>query len=152
MGLHGLTLENSRGQFAARRKVNFNFTDEEMETFETFGYQYLTLHWNRLSGTMPPELYVGLSSELAVLNLERNGGIGGTISTWIGTMSNLTTILLSKNSISGTLPTEILARLSKLTTLLVGINKLTGPIPEFPTKITSLDLQNNVSGCILCAL
>ena len=85
----------------------------------------LDLSYNRLSGTLPPE--IGDLTELRVLYLQYNR-LSGTIPLEIGSLTQLRELLLYRNDFSGTIPLEI-GGLTKLIELDLSYNDLSGTIP-----------------------
>lgn len=102
----------------------------------------LTLNYNQLSGTIPPDL--NSLTHLQLLYLYDNQ-ISGNIPSELGDLINLKKLSLNNNQISGTIPTE-LSNLNHLTHLHLGNNQLTGVVPSQLNqliKLESLDLANN---------
>ena len=108
----------------------------------------LTLHSNRLSGSIPPEL--GSLGLLGRLDL-RSNEIGGGIPSEIGELEVLESLLLAGNRLAGPIPPE-LGGLASLTEFDLTGNQLSGPIPAELGDLASLatlDLSgNDLSGAI----
>ena len=109
----------------------------------------LSLGWNYLSGTIPPEL--GNLTNLTQLFLDGNQ-LSGSIPTELGNLTKLTYLDLSSNDqLNGSIPTE-LGNLTKLTQLFLDGNQLSGAIPPelgSLTNLISLYLSDNqLSGSI----
>ncbi len=91
-------------------------TDESGRVIE------LILWFNKLSGTIPPEL--GDLTALTALRLNGNN-LNGTIPPELGNLTALTALNLSDNQLSGTIPPE-LGHLGNLDALYLAGNRLTG--------------------------
>ena len=102
----------------------------------------ITLRFNRLTGSIPPEL--GQLSQLTYLSLLFNQ-LTGSIPPELGQLSQLTKLILSSNQLTGSIPPE-LGQLSQLTKLILHSNQLTGSPPselgQIPNLI-SLSLERN---------
>lgn len=104
-------------------------------------FQDIWLQNNRLTGTIPEELFVLLPS-LRMAGLYSNE-IQGTIPTEVGLASNLETLALSKNHLVGSIPTEI-ANLSHLILLGLVSNSLAGHLPaKWPKMLVVAQLEEN---------
>ena len=102
----------------------------------------LSLRFNRLMGTIPPEL--GDLSSLTALDLDFNQ-LTGPIPLGLGRLSNLTELSLSSNELTGPIPAE-LGNLSNLKSLDLDFNQMTGPIPPELgnlSNLTELSLSSN---------
>ena len=108
----------------------------------------LSLEWNGLRGTIPPEL--GNLTFLSALYLYGNH-LSGAIPPELGNLSNLTQLEINHNRLSGQIPSE-LGRLTELTNLRLQSNQLSGRIPSelgHLNDLTSLSLDSNrLSGSI----
>ncbi len=103
---------------------------------------HISLSYNQLSGTMPPEL--GVLSHLHLLALGGNQ-LYGPIPAELGDLSDLVTLNLSSNQLSGHLPAA-LGNLAELEDLVLAFNQLSGTIPRSLGKMGSLltlNLSNN---------
>uniref|UniRef100_A0A0D9WEZ5 non-specific serine/threonine protein kinase n=1 Tax=Leersia perrieri TaxID=77586 RepID=A0A0D9WEZ5_9ORYZ len=103
----------------------------------------LNLFGMNLEGTLSDD--IGSLTELTVLDLSSNRGLGGTLTPAIGKLVNLVTLALIGCSFSGNLPTE-LGNLSQLDFLGLNSNQFTGKIPPSLgklSKVTWLDLADN---------
>ena len=94
----------------------------------------LDLSWNKLSGTIPPEL--GTLMGLSRLDLFANN-LTGVIPKEIGNLTNLEFLRLNYMYLQGDIPSE-LVRLTKLEILNLEVNLLTGPIPLELTQLSRL--------------
>jgi len=102
----------------------------------------LSLDWQNISGTIPPEL--GNLLNLSVLSLYKNQ-LKGSIPSELSNIVNLKKLYASHNKLTGPIPPE-LGKLSSLSGLDLSDNQLTGPIPPELGKLSSLsdlDLSNN---------
>lgn len=104
---------------------------------------------NRLTGTIPPELFQGRRSNdsaatgdstLRFLNLQGNQ-LTGTVPSEIRSAQRLTFLRLQHNMLSGTLPSE-LGELTSLELLNVGSNLFRGVVPETMGCLPRLGLLN----------
>ena len=105
--------------------------------------QIFDLSRNRISGTIPEELYTILSLEEIILNANRD--LSGTISASIGNLSNLREFSVHENQMTGPIPLSI-TTLSNLEVLSIYKNNLTGTIiPELGnlTSLTRLQIGAN---------
>ena len=102
----------------------------------------LDLSFNRLYGTLPPEIRD--LTELRVLHLRHNR-LFGTLPPEIGALTELRELHLHYNRFSGTIPPEI-GNLTRLRDLQLYRNNLSGIIPAALgdlTELTDLDLSYN---------
>ena len=109
---------------------------------------FLSLHTNRLSGTLPTE--VGLLTTMRDrLHLHTNR-ISGVLPTQLGMLTQTTLPALHNNAVSGTLPTE-LARLEQLLFPSLSYNRISGTTPsQMQAKWTSLQARlESVRGTLL---
>jgi Leucine-rich repeat (LRR) protein len=108
----------------------------------------LSLTFNQLSGSIPPEM--GNMTSLQYLFLGDNN-LTGSIPASLGNLTALTDLGLQANQLSGTIPKE-LANLTQLVYLALFDNQLTGNIPVELIKLTKLrDLLldiNKLSGSV----
>jgi len=105
-------------------------------------------NWNKLSGTIPPQLAnLNYLKKLAV----GNSKISGNIPPELGNITSLTELLLFKSELSGTIPKE-LGNLTALNYLNLSENRLTGSIPKEFGNLTLLTFlwisRNQLSGNI----
>ena len=124
---------------------------------------YLELYDNRLSGTIPSEIY--RPSSLSRIRLQNNS-LTGTVNFQVGQLSNLEEIRVGANSLKGTIPSalyslssmvdfrfednQITGQLSSsigklnntLRTVFLANNQMTGPLP-----ITALESLGYLSKC-----
>jgi hypothetical protein len=108
------------------------------------GHVYgLGLHWNGLSGPLPPQM--GDLTNLAVLFLSQNH-LTGLIPHEIGNLTGLTTLDLGDNDLSGPIPGQ-LGSLPHVTFIDLSNNQLTGGVPwQFGGLLglwSSLDFSDN---------
>jgi hypothetical protein len=94
----------------------------------------LTLYFNTLTGTIPPE--ISLLSELTELKLQNNA-LTGHIPAGIGELTALRQLIVSYNELTGVIPKE-LGQLAGLELLWVHCNQLTGTLPAELGKLTAL--------------
>lgn len=87
----------------------------------------ITLSNNNLTGVLPAKL--ANFSQLSVLHIDHNPGLGGSIPPELGTLITLTSLLLDHNKLTGPIPQE-LTKLKKLWRLNLGDNELTGKLPD----------------------
>ena len=108
----------------------------------------LVLEGNGLRGPIPPEL--GNLSDLSLLNLQYNG-FSGSIPPELGDLLNLRSMILARNRLGGPIPSE-LANLSNLTILNLQDNGLSGSIPPELGNLLNLESMalddNRLSGAI----
>ena len=108
----------------------------------------LSLRYNDLTGTIPPEL--GNLTNLTKAMLDRNS-LFGEIPSEIGNLTNLTRLELWRNNLTGPIPSEI-GNLGNLKWLDLQDNLLTGPIPPEIGKLANLTFLwldfNRLSGSI----
>jgi RHS repeat-associated protein/uncharacterized repeat protein (TIGR01451 family) len=105
--------------------------------------QALDLTFNKLTGTIPPELRN--LSNLEGLNLVENQ-IGGAIPSQLGDLVNLKWLVLAMNPIGGRIPPE-LGKLSKLEDLEINDMQLSGGLPPELGNLSALHniyLSNNL--------
>ena len=110
-------------------------------------FRHLSLAGNRLTGTLPEELF-GIGA-LEWLELSYNRLTGTVPSNASGAVrcDSLGNLSLAHNAISGTLPAW-LAELENLTTLNLKVNHLSCKPPKHWRKVESLDiLTGNVFSC-----
>ncbi|KAF2930104.1 hypothetical protein DAI22_05g107700 [Oryza sativa Japonica Group] len=103
----------------------------------------LNLFGMNLEGTLSDD--IGNLTELTVLDLSSNRGVGGTLTPAIGKLANLRILALIGCSFSGNVPSE-LGNLSQLDFLGLNSNQFTGKIPPSLgklSKVTWLDLADN---------
>ncbi len=108
----------------------------------------INLNFNRLNGSIPPEL--GNLSNLQLLYLGSNQ-LSGSIPPELGNLGNLVDLSLNSNQLTGSIPPE-LGNLSNLEVLSLGKNKLIGSIPVelgnlYNLRALYLD-QNQLTGSI----
>ena len=102
----------------------------------------LDLRWNTLTGRIPREM--GRLVNLKYLGLAANL-LTGRIPRELGGLSRVETLHLTENSLTGVIPAEI-GNLSRLQHLLLSQNRLAGSIPPELGRLTALrelDLTNN---------
>ena len=108
----------------------------------------ISLHANRLTGPVPPEL-VDLP-RLHSVDLSENS-LADSIPAGMGDLAELRVLVLRDNSVSGSIPDE-LGSLSNLVRLDLEQNRLTGAIPAFLPDLPDLDFvnlgSNRLSGTI----
>ena len=108
----------------------------------------LHLHFNQLSGSIPPEL--GNLANLKGLYLHNNQ-LSGSIPSELGNLANLETLFLGDNQLSGSIPPE-LGNLANLEWLFLSGNQLSGSIPPELGNLASLKglnlASNQLSGPI----
>ena len=108
----------------------------------------LNLSFNRLYGTLPPE--IGDLTELRVLHLHYNS-LSGTIPSEIGNLTRLRNLQLYGNDLAGTIPAA-LGDLTELTDLDLSYNELAGTVPPEIGKLVQLRTlyleSNNLFGAI----
>lgn len=97
--------------------------------------EVLNLHFNKLTGTIPPE--IGSLSNLNELELSYNQ-INGSIPKELCKLTRLELLDLGLNSLSGTIPPEI-GQLTNLKLLSLGDNGLSGEIPSTISNLTKLE-------------
>jgi len=104
---------------------------------------WLSLGWNKLTGTIPSEL--GNLTSLTNLHLGGNS-LTGTIPAELGNLSNLTWLNLQLNSLTGTIPSEF-GNLTNLTNFYINNNSLSGIFPrevsDLP-KLTDTNYEGNL--------
>jgi hypothetical protein len=96
---------------------------------------------NRLTGTIPNDIFTANLTELWLANNE----IIGTIPSALGLATDLTSLIVYQNRLTGTIPTTI-GNLSKLQQLQAYANALTGTLPSglfASTKLKDLRLEQN---------
>lgn len=106
--------------------------------------QILTLSQNRLTGTLPVEIFASASASLLHLDLSYNM-LSGTIPLQIGNLGKLVGLDLSYNKLTGPIPSSI-GELLILQKLDLSSNRLTGTIPDSIHQLQSLvflALSNN---------
>ncbi len=115
-------------------------TDEEGYVIEIF------MPWNRLTGSIPPEL--GDLGRLEVLALYGND-LSGPIPPEIGKLTALRRLSISSNELEGPIPPEI-GNLINVDTMYLSGNKLSGPIPPEFGNLAALEhlaiFENELSG------
>ncbi|RRT46102.1 hypothetical protein B296_00046246, partial [Ensete ventricosum] len=94
----------------------------------------LSLRYNALSGSLPPDL--SAVSELRNLYLQENR-FSGEIPPALGSLKNLIRLSLAGNQFSGEIPPE-LNNLTRLRTLYLERNRLVGEIPRFDLRNLAL--------------
>ncbi|KAM0932612.1 putative protein kinase RLK-Pelle-LRR-III family [Dioscorea sansibarensis] len=106
----------------------------------------LSLHSNRLSGPLPPDL--SSLSSLRHLYLQDNRFSGG-FPPWIPVLTRLTRLDLSKNAFDGEIPVAV-NNLTRLTGLLLQQNNFSGKLPSINIqKLGSFNVsKNHLSGSI----
>ena len=108
----------------------------------------LSLDWNQLSGSIPPE--VGNLTNLQYLYL-RSNQLSGSIPPQLGNLTNLQELWLCENQLSGIIPPQ-LGNLANLQQLCLGVNQLGGSIPPELGSLTDLAwlmlFINQLSGSI----
>ena len=139
---HGVTT-NSNGR-VIRLELHYNQLTGKIppELGGLSNLRDLFLSYNQLTGEIPPEL--GGLSNLAELGLRANQ-LTGEIPPKLGGLSNLTWLSLDANQLTGEIPPE-LGRLPNLTELYLHYNHLTGEIPPELgglSNLISLTLSNN---------
>ncbi|KAG8651681.1 MDIS1-interacting receptor like kinase 2 [Manihot esculenta] len=157
--------------------VQINLTYVELQgTLDEFNFSALSnlssldLHYNALTGKIPPE--ISNLSKLSILNLGYNK-FHGQIPKEIGNMTNLNVLIFSNNFLIGSIPDTVwnltnlyklnlgsnhlvgsispeLGKLRSLVELRLYLNNLTGPIPSSIGDLTSLKVLsvygNQLSG------
>ena len=117
-------------------------------TCEAGHVQTISLGWNKLSGSIPPEL--GNLINLTILVLDVNELVG-SIPPELGNLGSLSSLYLNSNQLSGSIPPE-LGNLTNLYDLLLDSNQLSGSIPAELgnlVKVQQLFLSGNqLSGSI----
>ena len=112
----------------------------------------LILSQNKLSGTLPSELFVGLGNNLVALDIGNNM-LAGTIPSEIGKLQHLASLNAEANLLEGSLPLEM-NRLSPNLKLNLTQNLLTGTVPKMfcGGGEMSSDLLYKMNGCdaVLC--
>ncbi len=110
--------------------------------------QTISLYYNYLNGAIPLEL--SELSELQFLILHDNG-LSGNIPPELGNLSSLKMLDLESNKLSGSIPPE-LSNLANLEALKLSTNKLSGSIPPELGKLSNVQLLllccNDLSGNI----
>ena len=98
------------------------------------GLRVLSLGYNQLTGTIPPEL--GNLTRLSQLDL-RDNRLTGSIPTQLSNLTGMKYLYLSENQLTGTIPD--LSKMTSLNHLYLGNNNFTsGGIPAWVTKLTRL--------------
>jgi hypothetical protein len=109
----------------------------------------IDLTYNKLSGTIPVEIFGGSPSRQRVLVSSNNWStlsFTETLPSDFGSLTALTSLSLDHNSFTGTLASE-LGSMSTLNRLSLVHNKLKGTLPSelgFMTALTRLSLDNNI--------
>ena len=107
----------------------------------------LRLWWNRLKGTLAPE--IGDLSHLRVLQLGGNPELSGVLWPEVGNLTRLEALFLYHTGLKGPLPASV-GRLLGLRRLQVSRSRLRGPLPQQLTKLLGLQfLESSKTG--LCA-
>jgi hypothetical protein len=110
--------------------------------------QLLSLCYNQLTGSIPPEL--GNLSKLVELDLYYNN-LTESIPSQLGSLENLQVLYLFNNQLSGSIPPD-LGNLSNLAWLNLSFNSLSGSIPSALGNLNSLVnlnlSDNSLSGSI----
>ncbi|EHA8587934.1 putative leucine-rich repeat receptor-like protein kinase [Cocos nucifera] len=88
-----------------------------------------------LKGTLSGD--IGQLSELQILDLSYNNGLGGQLTANIGNLKKITTLILIGCSFSGNIPEEI-GNLGNLSFLALNSNKFTGKIPASLGTLSNL--------------
>ncbi|KAJ8450511.1 hypothetical protein Cgig2_002196 [Carnegiea gigantea] len=103
----------------------------------------IILPGTNLAGSLPEDI---LSlSELQILDLSNNKGLGGPLPSKIGTLKNLVNLVLIRCNFSGPIP-ESIGSLQKLKSLFLNSNNFTGSIPHSVGNLRNLvwlDLSDN---------
>ncbi|XP_062165160.1 leucine-rich repeat receptor protein kinase HPCA1-like isoform X2 [Alnus glutinosa] len=97
---------------------------------------------NKLSGTVPPQLF---SSNMNLIHvLFDNNNLSGIIPSTLGLVQTLEVVRLDRNSLSGPVPPNI-SSLANLIELSLSNNNLTGPMPNLTgmNLLYNLDMSNN---------
>ena len=94
---------------------------------------------NFLTGTIPAEMFAGLSS-LLILDLSENK-LTGTLPISIGNLTRLDSLKLQNNKLSGGFPSSF-AHLASLGLLDISYNHFSGPVPSVLGKAQLLSLIN----------
>ena len=106
----------------------------------------IILHYNNLTGTIPPD--IGNLDSLTYLDLSTNH-LTGKIPHEIGNLTKLTNLDFAFNQLSDSIPNEI-CNLTNLENLILMANNLVGPIPENIDNLSHLKYlylaQNQLTG------
>lgn len=106
----------------------------------------LTLSHNKLSGTLPNNIFSDISQFLK-FNLNNNK-LSGPLPRSLSSTQSIGTFNLSNNLFSGTLPDWIHGGAGNSLFIDLSNNRISGPIPDLPTTLSSknhaLNLNNNV--------
>ncbi|GKV35136.1 hypothetical protein SLEP1_g43445 [Rubroshorea leprosula] len=97
---------------------------------------------NKLSGTIPPELF---SSEMVLIHVLFDGNqLTGIIPSTLGLVQTLEVLRLDRNALIGTVPLNI-NNLTNVNELNLAHNNLTGPLPDLTSMSTLnyVDLSSN---------
>ncbi|KAF7842841.1 putative leucine-rich repeat receptor-like protein kinase [Senna tora] len=104
--------------------------------------KHFHLGMNKLSGTIPPQLF---SSEMTLIHvlLDRNQ-LTGSIPSTLGLVQSLEVVRFDSNSLTGPVPLNI-NNLTKVSELYLSNNKLMGPLPNLSgiKSLGYLDMSNN---------
>merc|ERR1719399_77342 len=104
----------------------------------------LDLGWNRLSGTLPPEIFeAGSLGELVRLDLAGNHpDLHGELPNTLSNLAKLEHLFLYHNDLSGSIPAQI-GTLPDLTHIALYNNHLTGRVPRLSNSTLYFSAEGN---------